>query len=126
MGAASQPAHPQGHGNPIVKAGNGVFFMMPRCGRHNREHTVRNTTIETQTVRCLEKMGEFLAESGSSFNQITYILVRLAKPEYLEPMDRAYRDYFKGALPLRTVMVGNLPQPDMMVVMGCVACAPAS
>jgi 2-iminobutanoate/2-iminopropanoate deaminase len=115
----------QGKGqNPIVKSGN-VFFMPPRCGRWSRGHAVKNTTIETQTRRCLEKMNDFLVESGSSLDEATYVLVLLRKAEDYETMNQTYASYFKRTPPLRTVIVGGLPQLDMLLLMGCVACSPA-
>jgi 2-iminobutanoate/2-iminopropanoate deaminase len=116
----------QGKGqNPIVRSGN-VFFMPPRCGRWSRGHAVKNTTIEAQTKRCLEKMNDFLVESGSSLDEATYILVLLRKAGDYETMNREYASYFKRTPPFRTVIVGELPQPDMLLLMGCVACSTAS
>jgi enamine deaminase RidA (YjgF/YER057c/UK114 family) len=116
----------QGKGqNPIVKSGN-VLFMPPRCGRWSRDHTVKNTTIEAQTRRGLEKMNDFLIEFGSSLDEATYILILLRKGEDYEAMDRAYNAYFHRPLPARTVIVGELPQDDMLLLMGCVACSSRS
>jgi 2-iminobutanoate/2-iminopropanoate deaminase len=109
--------------SPVTWAGD-FLFVAPRCGRWNRETGQRNTTIEAQTVQCLKKMKGFLEEAGASIEDIVQITVLLADIKNAEATDKAYSNFFQEKKPGRMTIVTQLPDPNMMVQMGCIAYHP--
>lgn len=113
--------------SPVTRAGD-FIFLSPRCGRWNRDTGQRNTTIETQTAQALKKMAGFLEGAGASFDDIVQLNVLLARKEDMEAMDRTYAEFFKerpNKNHARYVIVTDLPDKDMMLLMGGIAYHPA-
>ena len=112
--------------SPITRAGD-FLFLAPRCGRWNRDTGERNVTIETQTVQALKKMARFLEEAGASFDDIVQVNVLLANKENMKAMERSYTEFFKdkpNKNHARYVIVTDLPDKDMMILMGSIAYHP--
>ncbi len=77
--------------------------------------------VTEQTTQVLKNLGEVLAASGSSFEQVVKTTVFLADMADFAPMNEVYASFFGESRPARaTVQAAGLPKAAMVEI-ECVA-----
>lgn len=114
---------PVGPYSPAVKAG-GFIYLSGTLAQDDRGGMVGQGDVAAQTRRVIERMGDLLAASGSSLEQVVSVTVYLKSASDFQAMNDAYRTYWPKDPPTRTTVIANLVLPEALVEMTMVA-APA-
>lgn len=115
------PHGPQRPYSAAVKAGN-FIFVSPQGGRMNHQTNEKMTTVKAQAERCLLGVSQVLEVAGASMKDVASLNVMVTSHENLDGLNEAIKDCFPGGLPARTTFCGQLPHPEMLVMIGAIAC----
>jgi len=118
MGKAS----PEPFYSPARRGGDLLFLSA--FGPVDENMEVIGTTIEAQTIACMEAMGAALADEGADFGDLVCVDVFLKDLEDRDGFNAAYAKFFKdrGRMPARRLYgAGDLFKGILVEVAG-VAC----
>lgn len=104
---------------------DGWLFVSGQTPLHYPTGEVRLGTIEEETHRVMQNIGEILAGAGCSWDNVIKSTVHLANIADFEQYNAVYATYFPGVLPARTTVqsvlakgikveidvIANVPQP---------------
>ncbi len=79
------------------------------------------TTVEDQTVRALDRLGELLRERGLDYRHVVVSNVFLKDTRHFPAMNAVYRRYFATDPPTRATVRADLPDPDALIQISVVA-----
>lgn len=117
-------AAPHGPKRPYsaaAKAGN-FIFVSPQGGRMNHQTNEKMTTVKAQGERCLMGVEDVLKAAGASMTDVVSLNIMVTSHDNLEGLNEAIQARFPGGLPARTTFCGPLPHPEMLVMIGAIAC----
>jgi len=106
----------------VVKAGDFIFMSGTVGGVDEKGGKIEG--LEAQTKQCLENIKSRLELAGASLNDVVKVQVFLAKSEDWPIMNDVYIKYFPVDRPVRTTVVTELVNPDMLIEIECVAYKP--
>jgi len=115
---APQPIGPYSQG---VKAGNLVFISAQGPIDPNTRKVV-GTDIESQTRQVLENIRNILEATNLRLSNIVRTTVLLRNIADFKKMNEVYGKYFSENPPARTTVQGELPGPDMLILIDAIAC----
>jgi enamine deaminase RidA (YjgF/YER057c/UK114 family) len=98
----------------IVRAGGFIYLSGVSGAAAGRD-------VGAATRAALESARATLATAGSSLDQAVSILVLLEDPADFQPMNEAYRAFWRKDFPTRTTLVTKLATPGALVEMSMVA-----
>jgi 2-iminobutanoate/2-iminopropanoate deaminase len=120
------PGYPAAH-SPYSHAvvANGFVFVsgqIPvRPGGGPTE--VVGDTMQEQTRQALRNVQTVLEAAGSSLNRVVKVTVLLARPDLYREMNEAYREFFTGAKPARSMVRFGADIPGVLVAIEAIALA---
>ncbi len=85
------------------------------------EGTRALTTIEDQTRRTLDRLGEELRDRGLGYGDVVAVNVFLTDARNFQAMNGIYRTYFQTDPPTRATVEADLPDPAALVQVSAVA-----
>lgn len=97
----------------IVKAGGFVFISGHAATRDDEGNKL--TDIESQTRQTMDRIKRTLDASGVSFDDAVKSTVFLKRMEDFRAMNNVYGGYFTGNKPVRSTVVCDLVNPDILV-----------
>lgn len=109
------------HQNPMIRGGglifcSGMVAINPKSGE--REHG----TVTSETRRIFENLKMLLESAGSSLDRTVQVHAMLYDRIEYDVLNRAYRQYFSGAPPARTVMSAQI-EAGFKVMLDVIAAA---
>ena len=104
----------------IVKAGGFVFISGHAATRDDEGKKL--TDIEGQTRQTMERIKRTLDVAGVSFDDAVRAAVFLKHMEDFSAMNKVYGEYFPGNKPVRSTVVCNLVNPEILVEVELVLC----
>ena len=86
-----------------VKTGDFLFVTGQMPTLEDDPTTLISQDITEQTHQVMKNLGDVLAKSGSSFEQVVFARVYLVNFQHFDAMNAVYESYFApGKLPART------------------------
>jgi len=114
---APQPIGPYSQG--IMT--NGLLFVSGQGGIDPKTGKLVGTEIESQTRQTLTNVRNIVEASGLSMRDILRVSVYLKNMQDFKKMNEIYKSFFSDAPPARTTIQAELPLPDMLIEIDCVA-----
>lgn len=104
---------------------NGLLYISGQVAFDTHMGKVSRAGVETQTRMALEHLNGILNAAGLDFSHVLKVTVFLRNLNDFDLMDSVYTMHFDHAAPARSVVeVTRLPD-DALVMIECVAAAPA-
>ena len=114
---------PGGPYSPVIVSG-GFVFIAGQVGRDPGTGQLAGDTIEAQTRQTLENMGVLLRAAGCDFKDVVKVSAFITKPEYFQPFNEIYKQFFPEPRPVRTTIVSLLPDVNLLVELDAIARLP--
>jgi len=114
---APQPIGPYSQG--IMT--NGLLFVSGQGGIDPKTGKLVGAEIESQTRQTLTNVRNIVEASGLSMRDILRVSVYLKNMQDFKKMNEIYKSFFSDAPPARTTIQAELPLPDMLIEIDCVA-----
>ena len=116
------PDAPKAPYSPAIQAG-GFIFVSGQIGPADAEGK-KVEGIQAQTKICLEKIKRILAEAGASLDDAVKLTVYIRNAQDFAKMNDTYQEYFTEDKPARAIAVVDLPSPDWLIEIDCIAYKP--
>jgi len=100
---------------------NGLLFVSGQGAVDPSTGKLVGTEIESQTRQTLTNVRNIVEASGLSMRDILRVSVYLKNMQDFKRMNEIYKSFFSDAPPARTTIQAELPLPDMLIEIDCVA-----
>jgi len=100
---------------------NGLLFVSGQGAIDPGTGKLVGTEIESQTRQTLTNVRNIVEASGLSMRDILRVSVYLKNMQDFKKMNEIYKSFFSDAPPARTTIQAELPLPDMLIEIDCVA-----
>lgn len=104
---------------------NGMLYISGQVAFDTHMGKVSRAGVETQTRMVLEHISAILGAAGLDFSHVLKVTVYLRNLNDFDLMDSVYTMYCDHAAPARSVVEVTRLQDDALIMMDCVAAAPA-
>src|SRR5262245_8076114 len=107
MSTDKRPIHPAngpkpaGPYTPVIVSG-GFAFVSGRAGLDPSTGKLADGDIQEQTRQTLRNIGMLLEAAGCSFADVVKTQAYITQPEYFQPYNEVYREFFPELYPART------------------------
>ena len=113
---------PRGPYSSAVRAGG--FIFVSAVGAVGDDDKLSAGDIRHQTRLTLLNLRKILVDCGATLEDVVKCSVFLRDVKEFPPMNEVYAEFFGSIKPARTTVEANFFQPDMRVMMDCVAYKP--
>ena len=100
---------------------NGLLFVSGQGAVEPSTGKLVGSEIESQTRQTLTNVRNIVEASGLSMRDILRVSVYLKNMQDFKRMNEIYKSFFSDAPPARTTIQAELPLPDMLIEIDCVA-----
>jgi reactive intermediate/imine deaminase len=116
---------PAGPYTPVIVSG-GFAFVAGQAGVDPATGHLALNSIEAQTRQTLRNIGTLLEAAGCSFADVVKTHAYITQPEFFQPYNAVYREFFPEPYPARTTVVARLANPDLLVEIDVIARVPGA
>jgi 2-iminobutanoate/2-iminopropanoate deaminase len=116
---------PAGPYSPVIVSG-GFAFVAGQAGNDPATGKPAGDTIEAQTRQTLKNIGMLLNAAGCTFDDVVKTHAYITQPEFFQPYNGVYREFFTEPYPARTTVVCRLADPQLLVEIDVIARVPNS
>ena len=113
---------PGGPYSPAILSG-GFVFVAGQVGRHPATGQLREG-IEAQTRQTLENIGALLRAAGCDFADVVKTTAYLTQPDFFQPFNAVYQEFFPEPRPARSTVVCALVRLELLVEVDVIARLP--
>ena len=114
---------PGGPYSPAILSG-GFVFVAGQVGRDPATGQLAGDTIEAQTRQTLENVGTLLRAAGCDFSSVVKANAYLTRPEFFQPFNAIYQEYFPEPRPARTTVASRLVDDGLLLEVDVIARLP--
>jgi len=114
---------PGGPYSPAIVSG-GFVFVAGQVGRNPATGQLAGDTIEAQTQQTLENVGVLLRAAGCDFKDVVKTNAYITQPEFFQPFNEIYKQFFPEPRPARSTIVCALVDASLLVEVDVVARLP--
>ncbi len=113
---------PGGPYSPAIVSGGFVFV----AGQVGRLPTggLAGDTIEAQARQTIENIGAVLRAAGCDFKDVVKTTAYITKPEYFQPFNEVYKQYFPEPRPARSTVICALVDASLLIEVDVIARLP--
>jgi len=114
---------PGGPYSPAMVSG-GFVFVAGQVGREPATGQLAGDTIEAQTRQTLENIGTLLRAAGCDFDDVVKTTAYITRPEFFQPFNEIYKQFFPEPRPARSTVVCALVDTALLVEVDVIARLP--
>ena len=82
------------------------------------------STIEEQARQTIENIGMILRAAGCDYDDLVKATVFITKPEFFQPFNTIYSEYFSEPRPARATVLSALVDPNLLIEIEAIAKLP--
>lgn len=113
---------PGGPYSPAIMSG-GFLFVAGQVGR-TPAGQLAGDTIEAQVRQTLENIGALLRAAGCDFKDVVKTTAYITRPEYFQPFNEIYKEFFPEPRPARSTVVCTLVDASLLIEVDVIARLP--
>ncbi len=114
---------PGGPYSPAMVSG-GFVFVAGQVGWEPATGQLAGDTIEAQTRQTLENIGALLRAAGCDFDDVVKTTTYITRPEFFQPFNEIYKQFFPEPRPARSTVVCALVDTALLVEVDVIARLP--
>ena len=113
---------PGGPYSPAIVSG-GFVFVAGQVGRAPTGQ-LAGDTIEAQARQTIENIGAILRAAGCDFKDVVKTTAYIIQPEYFQPFNEVYKQYFPEPRPARSTVICALVDASLLIEVDVIARLP--